>query len=251
MPTCLDNLIALSTEGFWYWPYRSSYTENFPERATIATKGRELSYDTTLFLVTSIDFSMNNLFGDIPSEITSLVELRSLNLSRNHLTGSIPDNIGNMKQLESFDLSMNSISGKIPGSITTISFLNSLNLSYNNLTGRIPDSTQIRGLSESSFVGNNLCGPPLIMSCGNGDNTLGPVHTENQGREGNKREIDWFYVFLSLGYAVGLSIVLTMLYFKSKWREAYYAFFQNLWECVYVYSIIKWRRLTRVLGRNL
>ncbi|GER55588.1 receptor-like protein [Striga asiatica] len=251
MPSCLKNLTALSTEGIWYGPYRSSYTETFEERATIVTKGRELTYDTTLSLVTSIDLSMNNLSGDIPSEITSLVQLISLNLSRNNLTGSIPDNIGSMKQLESLDFSMNSLSGNIPGSITTMSFLNSLNLSYNHLTGRIPESTQIRGLNESSFISNNLCGPPLRISCGNGDNALGPVHTENQGREGNKRQIDWFYVFLSLGYAVGLSIVLTILYYKRKWREAYYEFFQNLWECVYVYSIIKWRRLTRVLGRNM
>ncbi|CAA0817655.1 receptor like protein 15 [Striga hermonthica] len=209
-------------------------------------KGRELTYHSNLFLVISIDLSNNTLSGDIPREITSLVELRSLNLSRNNLTGSIPDNIGSMKQLESLDFSMNSLSGNIPGSITSMSFLNSLNLSYNHLTGTIPQSTQIGSFNESSFVGNNLCGLPLRIPCKNDGNAPAPI----QGREGKKREIDWFYVFLSLGYAVGLSVVLTALFFKKKWREAYYGFFQKMWDNVYVYFIIKWRRLMRALGRN-
>ncbi|GER46343.1 receptor-like protein [Striga asiatica] len=241
IPTCLNNLTAITTKRFLTNLFYHS------ESASIATKGRELSYSTTLSLVTSIDLSNNILSGDIPREVTSLVELRILNLSRNLLTGSIPDNIGNMKQLESLDFSINSLSGEIPSSITTMSFLSSFNLSYNHLTGRIPESTQIRGLNESSFIGNNLCGPPLTISCRNDDKALDPLHAENLGREGNKREIDWFYVFLSLGYAVGLSAVLTTLYFKKKWRELCYALFHKLWDSVYVYFVIKWRRLTRVL----
>ncbi|CAA0824275.1 disease resistance family protein / LRR family protein [Striga hermonthica] len=244
IPTCLNNLTAITTKRNLTDLFNVNGT--FPESASIATKGRELTYGSTLSLVTSIDLSNNTLSGDIPSEIASLVELRSLNLSRNNLTGSIPDNIGNMKQLESLDFSMNLLSGEIPSSITTMSFLNSLNLSYNHLTGRIPESTQIRSLNESSFIGNNLCGPPLTISCRNDDKVLDPTDTENLGREGNKQEIDWFYIFLSLGYAVGLSAVLTTLYFKRKWRESYYAFFHKLWDNVYVYFVIKWRRLTRV-----
>ncbi|CAA0838908.1 disease resistance family protein / LRR family protein [Striga hermonthica] len=245
IPTCLNNLTAITTKKiltkFFYITGAST------ESASIATKGRELTYGTTLSLVTSIDLSNNILSGDIPREVTCLVALQSLNLSRNNLTGSIPDNIGNMKQLESLDFSMNSLSGEIPSSITTMSFLSSFNLSYNHLTGRIPESTQVRGLNESSFIGNNLCGPPLTISCGNDDKALDPMHAENLGRHGNKREIDWFYVFLSLGYAVGLSAVLTTLYFKKKWRESCYALFHKLWDNVYVYFVIKWRRLTRVL----
>ncbi|CAA0838904.1 disease resistance family protein / LRR family protein [Striga hermonthica] len=245
IPTCLNNLTAITTKrNLTYLVDQDSASS---ESALIATKGRELTYSTTLSLVTSIDLSNNILSGDIPREVTSLVELRILNLSRNHLTGSIPDNIGNMKQLESLDFSMNSLSGEIPSSITTMSFLSSFNLSYNHLTGRIPESTQIRGLNESSFIGNNLCGPPLKISCRNDDKALAPMHVKNLGREGNKREIDWFYVFLSLGYTVGLSAVLTTLYFKKKWRESFYALFHKLWDNVYVYFVIKWRRLTRVL----
>ncbi|CAA0841656.1 receptor like protein 25 [Striga hermonthica] len=247
MPTCLNNLTGFTEEGV---PYEVADYYTFQERASIATKGRELTYKSNLFLFKNIDLSMNNLSGDIPREITSLVELISLNLSRNNLTGSIPDNIGNMKQLESLDFSMNSLSGKIPSSMSIMTSLSYLNLSYNHLTGRIPQSTQIGSFNESSFIGNNLCGLPLRISCKNDGNSPAPTQVHIQGRKSKKLEIDWFYVFLSFGYAVGLSAVLSILFFKKKWREAYYGFFQKMWDNAYVYFIIKWRRLMRALGRN-
>ncbi|CAA0824282.1 disease resistance family protein / LRR family protein [Striga hermonthica] len=247
MPTCLNNLTGFTEEGV---PYEVADYYTFQERASIATKGRELIYGSSFFMFKNIDLSMNNLSGDIPREITSLVELRSLNLSRNNLTGSIPDNIGNMKQLESLDFSMNSLSGKIPSSMSIMTSLSYLNLSYNHLTGRIPQSTQIGSFNESSFIGNSLCGLPLRISCKSDGNSPAMTQVQIQGRKSNKREIDWFYVFLSFGYAVGLSAVFSVLLFKKKWREAYYGFFQKMWDNVYVYFIIQWRRLMRALGRN-
>ncbi|GER53451.1 receptor-like protein [Striga asiatica] len=249
IPSCLNNLTAMTRRIILdrvYSVHYSKYSTIFQESASISTKGKELSYSTTLFMVTNLDLSVNNLSGEIPREITSLVELRSLDLSRNRLTGWIPDKIGFMKQLESLDLSMNSLSGKVPGSMSDMNFLNYMNLSFNHLTGRIPESTQIGSFNESSFIGNNLCGLPLKISCENDGSFV-----EKQGQEGDKaEEIDWFYVFLSLGYAVGLSAVLTTLFLKKKWRGAYYAFFHQVWESVYVYLIIRWRRLMRVLGQN-
>ncbi|KAL3620327.1 hypothetical protein CASFOL_035239 [Castilleja foliolosa] len=141
IPRCVDNFTAMATKPSLHELYYSRYYTAFLESASISTKGRELTYDTILTLVTSIDFSKNNLSGNIPMEITSLVELRSLSLSRNHLTGLIPDSIGNMKQLESLDFSRNSLSGKLPNSFTAMPSLNYMDLSYNNLTGRIPQST--------------------------------------------------------------------------------------------------------------
>ncbi|CAA0831138.1 disease resistance family protein / LRR family protein [Striga hermonthica] len=258
LPQCLNNLTTMTTKRILDKPQYlynisldTAFLVTFQESVSISIKGRECTYDINLYLVISINLSNNFLSGDIPIEITNLVQLQSLNLSRNRLTGSIPDDIGNMKALESLDFSMNSLSGNIPGSITTISFLNSLNLSHNHLTGRIPQSTQIGTFKESSFIGNNLCGLPLRISCKNDGNAPVPTHAQIQGPKSNKGEIDWFYVFLSFGYAVGLYAVLSVLFFKKKWREAYYGFFQKMWDCVYVYSIIQWRRLMRVLGRNL
>ncbi|CAA0824284.1 disease resistance family protein / LRR family protein [Striga hermonthica] len=261
LPQCLNSLTTMTTKRILNRPQYSQYIESsdsgitsyvieFQESASIAMKGRELTYDANLFLVISIDLSNNILSGGIPMEITSLVELRSLNLSRNNLTGSIPDNIGNMKQLESLDFSMNSLSGNIPGSMSIMTSLNYLNLSYNHLTGTIPQSTQIGSFNESSFIGTNLCGLPLTISCKNDGNSPAPTQLQIQGQKSTKQEIDWFYIFLSLGYVVGLSVVLSALFFKKKWREAYYGFFQKMWDNVYVYFIIQWRRLMRALGRN-
>ncbi|KAL3620325.1 hypothetical protein CASFOL_035237 [Castilleja foliolosa] len=245
IPRCVNNFTAMTTkrslDRFYYFHYRNS----FQESASIATKGTELTYDTTLPLVNSIDLSKNNLSGDIPNEITILVELRSLNLSRNHLTGLIPGSIGNMKQLESLDFSKNSLSGEIPSSFTVMTSLSYLNLSYNDLIGRIPESTQLRGLKESSFIGNDLCGPPLTVSCSNDGQTPGPTHEEDQDEEGDKPEIKWFYVFLSLEYAVGLSAFFTIFILKKSWMQAFYEFLENMWDTIYVHSYIKWRRLTR------
>ncbi|KAI3461141.1 hypothetical protein Pfo_017804 [Paulownia fortunei] len=253
IPRCVDNFTAMATkislsdsEGHEY--SYSLYVGAYIESASVATKGSELLYDTILSLVTNIDLSMNNLSGDIPKELTSLVELRSLNLSGNHLTGLIPDSIGDMKQLESLDFSRNFLSGEIPNSFTIMSSLNHLNLSCNNLTGRIPESTQLRGLDASSFTGNNLCGPPLTTTCSHDDKAPGPTYEEDN--EGDKSKIEWLYVSLSLGYAVGLSAVCTTLVLKKSWREAYFGFLEYMWNKLYVYTYLKWTRLTKPLGRS-
>ncbi|CAA0813217.1 receptor like protein 33 [Striga hermonthica] len=241
MPSCVDSFTAMTTTrslpegkfdygapGYSFYYGETGYSLHpraFIESASINIKGNELHYDTILPLVTGIDLSENNFSGEIPREITSLVELKSLNLSGNNFTGTIPDNIGNMKQLESLDFSRNSLSGEIPNSFTTMTSLEYLNLSSNNLTGRIPESTQLRGFTESSFDGNNLCGPPLFSCTEEGE----VVRAADAERE--KREIEWFYVCLSLGYAVGLSLVVTAFMLKKP-REAYYGFLQDTWDNV-------------------
>lgn len=208
----------------------------------MATKGGQLRYDTILPLVTNIDLSKNNLSGDIPEELASLVELRSLNLSENQLAGVIPDGIGDMKQLESLDLSMNSLSGQIPNSFTLLSSLAYLNLSFNKLTGKIPESTQISGFNGSSFIGNNLCGPPWTRDCSNGS-TNRPHEDKTEGD--HKGEVEWLYVFLSLGYAVGFSVIYTALVLKKPWRDAYFGWLECMWDKVYVFVCIQWKRLMK------
>ncbi|KAH6763522.1 hypothetical protein C2S52_020955 [Perilla frutescens var. hirtella] len=160
-----------------------------------------MQYDTILALVTNINLSKNNLSRDIPKELTSVVKLRSLNLSNNHMNGVIPDNIGDMRQLECLDLSVNSLSSQIPNSFKLLSSLAYLNLSFNKLTGK-PESTQISGFNAWSFIGNNLCCPLLRRNCSHDDGE----HREET--EGDKPEIEWLYVLLSLGFAVGFSRVI-------------------------------------------
>ncbi|KAG4174712.1 hypothetical protein ERO13_A11G138050v2, partial [Gossypium hirsutum] len=120
IPTCLQNLTAMTKKG------SSNATVN------------------------------NNLSGEIPGELTSLVELVTLNLSRNLLSGIIPKEVGQLRALESLDLSTNRLSGEIPLSLADCSFLSCLNLSNNNLPGKIPLSTQLQSFLVESYMGNGL-----------------------------------------------------------------------------------------------
>ncbi|KAL7084150.1 hypothetical protein ACP275_14G207500 [Erythranthe tilingii] len=246
IPRCVDNFTSMATRKSLHEPNFLIYRGFFSDSATVSTKGSELEYDNILTLVTNIDLSNNNLFGGIPKELTSLVELRSLNLSGNHFTGSIPQSIGDMKQLESLDLSRNSLSGEMSNSFRGMSSLNYLNVSYNHLTGRIPDSTQLRGFDNSSFIGNDLCGPPLTSNC---VSSGGPMKKDdNHYKTSPSSKIEWLYVFVSLGYGVGLSVFCTTLVVNKSWREAYCEFMEEMWNRVYVYFYIKWRKLTKPSG---
>ena len=178
------------------------YGETHPlESELLVIKGKFLEYSTILPLVKSVDFSKNSLSGEIPKEVTNLRELQSLNLSYNLLIGSIPVNIGTMGSLESIDFSMNQISGQIPSSMSSLTFLSHLNLSNNNLTGKIPLSTQLQSLDPSSFIGNKLCGPPLIDNCTT--NGVKPNNETIRSKETGGLGVDWFYVSMALGFVVG------------------------------------------------
>ncbi|XP_051143767.1 receptor-like protein EIX2 [Andrographis paniculata] len=249
IPQCVDNFTAMvnttvsekkagDEEGFI-----SAVFWVMMESVFFTAKGRRMQYDTILSMVTGIDLSNNNLSGEIPNELASLKELRLLNLSGNHLMGSIPKNIGYMKELESLDLSRNSLHGEMPSSFSIMSSLSSLNLSYNNLTGMIPESTQIRGFDPSSFVGNSLCGPPLTNNCSSYDPTQFSKPRDEDDHEDNDSEVLWLYVFISLGYTVGLSTACTVLILKKPWRIVFFRLVEDMWDVVFVYFYIKWRRL--------
>lgn len=175
--------------------------------------------------ITSMDLSSNHLFGEIPTEITSLSSLLSLNLSNNLLFGAIPRQIGKMGALESLDLSMNQLSGEIPPSMSSLSFLSLLNLSCNNLRGRIPAGTLLHCFNASSFAGNDLCGPPLTENCSAGGVIL--VVEDMGGKDGI--EVDWFYVSMSLGFFVGFGGVVSPWLLNRSWRFIFFQFLDNMW----------------------
>ncbi|XP_057770726.1 receptor-like protein EIX1 [Salvia miltiorrhiza] len=230
MPRCVHNFTAMVVKRSLPDLYKlyggaksiysfSIYVGGFIESALIVIKRSKLQYDTILPLLTTIDLSNNTLCGDIPNEVTCLLELKSLNLSSNELRGLIPANIGEIKQLESLDLSKNSLSGRIPNSLAIVYGLGYLDLSYNNLTGRIPQGPQLQRFNATSFTGNHLCGPPLTINCSDG---------EEMSEEADD-EIEWFYVFLWLGYSVGFSMVCIALVLKKRWRDAYFGLMEWMW----------------------
>ncbi|KAL5549636.1 hypothetical protein UlMin_004867 [Ulmus minor] len=240
IPRCFNNFSQMATknnsgdESTYEVPIGNGATSSLLDSAILVTKGREDRYDKILKLVTSLDLSNNILSGEIPKQLTSLQGLFSLNLSGNHLKGSIPDQIGNMTSLETLDLSRNNLSGNIPPSISSLTFLNHLNLSYNNLSGEIPLGTQLQTSNASSFIGNQLCGPPLTKNCHGKDNT---THKGTEHGEGvNDEEEYWFRLGIAMGFVVGFLGIIAPLLACRIWRRAYYWF----WQDYMLFKIIGW-----------
>ncbi|XP_064968185.1 receptor-like protein EIX1 [Musa acuminata AAA Group] len=214
------------------------FWDNYDDSITLTIKGRYYNFSIILYLVNIIDLSNNNLTGEIPIEIGSLLALQTLNLSRNSFVGQIPAAIGAMKSLETLDLSFNKLSGVIPQSFSALNSLNHLNLSYNNLSGPIPSGNQLRTLEDASiYIGNvHLCGPPVTKSCSDDPNV---DSTEEEYEQGS--HVLSFYFGTGLGYLVGLWSVFVIMLFKKDWRLFYFAMVDEMYDKAYVAVKIRMR----------
>ena len=88
--------------------------------------------------VTKLSLDFNQLSGEIPEELGSLVNLQEMLLSENQLSGEIPTELGNLTNLEWLGLGRNRLSGEIPGELGSLANLQYLFLSENQLSGEIP-----------------------------------------------------------------------------------------------------------------
>ncbi|KAJ9678529.1 hypothetical protein PVL29_020652 [Vitis rotundifolia] len=158
----------------------ASGDQSYVDKELVQWKGREFEYKNTLGLVKSIDLSSNKLTGEIPKEVTDLLELVSLNFSRNNLTGLIPTTIGQLKSLDVLDLSQNQLIGEIPSSLSEIDHL----------------STQLQSFNSSAYEGNpTLCGLPLLKKCPEDRAEGAPnasSYEDNIQQDGNDM---WFYLW--------------------------------------------------------
>ncbi|KAE8688489.1 putative Disease resistance family protein / LRR family protein [Hibiscus syriacus] len=226
IPKCFKNLTAMATiqngadNVIDYFVYGE-----FIRNELLVMKGRVREYSTILSLVTTMDLSNNNFTGKIPRELTNLEGLQSLNLSVNSLRGNIPDHIGSLKMLESLDVSRNHLSGSIPESLSNLNFLSHLNLSYNHLRGRIPSSTQLQSFDEFSYIGNQLCGPPINENCSMKGGTQPNIVNGSHGNEGSEGWVEKYmiYVSVAVGFLVGFWGVIAPLLISKTWASAYYA----------------------------
>ena len=110
--------------------------------------------------VVGLTLSSNNLFGDLPADISMLSELTELNLSDNFLIGELPAEIGQLQNLQVLNLSFNFIGGSIPDSYQNLSNLVELIVWGNGLVGEIPVGlTTLTGLKVFSLDFNQLTGP--------------------------------------------------------------------------------------------
>ncbi|CAA2968315.1 receptor EIX2 [Olea europaea subsp. europaea] len=240
IPQCVGNL-----SGFQSYA-NTSTSLKYVEGLQLITKGRIFQYlSKQLDLVKNIDLSDNNLSGEIPSELASLVKLGTLNLSMNHLSGQIPPAFGKLASLETLDLSKNQLSGPIPTTLVSLTFLNYLNLSFNKLSGKIPAGNQFQTLTDPSiYMGNNaLCGFPLSVEC---DGEISPFPGQNNEDVDDKKDLEkvWFFSFVGLGFFTGFWAICGSLILKKQWRDAYFQFAERMVarNCVYLHKkFSRWR----------
>ena len=76
--------------------------------------------------VVALNLSSNNLVGELPEDLASLIDLQILNLHKNGLHGVIPATVGNLKNLRTLDLSFNKLAGTIPAAICELENLRNL-----------------------------------------------------------------------------------------------------------------------------
>ncbi|XP_034711261.1 receptor-like protein EIX2 isoform X1 [Vitis riparia] len=254
IPKCLKNLSAMAQKGSPVLSYETFYLSmvlSYVDNTLVQWKGKEQEYKKTLGLIKSIDFSSNKLIGEIPIEVTDLVELVSLNLSRNNLIGSIPTTIGQLKLLDVLDLSQNQLNGRIPDTLSQIADLSVLDLSNNTLSGKIPLGTQLQSFDASTYEGNpGLCGPPLLKRCP--EDELGGV-SFTSGLSSKKEDIQddandiWFYGNIVLGFIIGFWGVCGTLLFNSSCRYAYFQLLSKIKDWLYVTTIVNMNRIRRSL----
>ncbi|XP_068310617.1 MDIS1-interacting receptor like kinase 2-like [Pyrus communis] len=112
-----------------------------------------------------VDLSYNELFDQIPPEISSLTKLIYFDTSYNQMSGKIPPEIGLLTNLQVLHLNANKFNGSIPQEIGRLKFVYELSLYSNNLEGSIPASVgNLSQLTSLLLFGNQLSGliPPEI-----------------------------------------------------------------------------------------
>lgn len=111
------------------------------------------SFINNLTVIKEIDFSNNQIPGQILQGLFNKSQLQRLNLSVNKLNGTIPPVI-NLPYLFDLQLHQNSLSGSVPVSFQNISSLTHLSINNNQLSGTIPNLTVISSLKKL-YIQNN------------------------------------------------------------------------------------------------
>jgi len=82
-----------------------------------------------------------NSSGELPTNLTSCIDLTFLALHYNHLHGRIPAELGfgdKLTRLKILGLAQNNFTGTVPSSLANLSSLTTLSLGFNQLEGTLP-----------------------------------------------------------------------------------------------------------------
>lgn len=135
-----------------------------------------------------IDFSGNELIGEVLTKVFKLGNLEELRISNNRFIGNIPDNLSPYNKLRRLHLDHNQFFGSLPNSFTLLNRLAYLDLRSNEFSGILPvrfgdlnslfevrlDYNQFSGDYPLSFGNNSAPLRVLTLSHNNFSNVLGP-----------------------------------------------------------------------------
>lgn len=143
-------LIALynATDGK-NWRFQDGWKEGTLEAdgfGPIGSEGNWYGIKVENDHVTAVEIFNNNMYGQLPPQISDLSQLNRLDLHSNKLSGPIPPEICDLSKLSYLFLGGNLFSGTIPAGIGKLSNLEYLNLISTLLEGVIP--AEIGNLSE-------------------------------------------------------------------------------------------------------
>ena len=114
--------------------------------------------------VSALDLHRNRLEGELPVELSRLVNLTELDLSGNQFTGGLPNWLGDLTSLTALRLggqffSRSGFTGEIPSELANLTNLTELYLGDNQLSGEIPSALgRLTGLTRLFLNRNQLSG---------------------------------------------------------------------------------------------
>jgi hypothetical protein len=132
--------------------------------------------------------------------------------------------------------------------------LSYLNLSYNNLSGRIPSGHQLDILKAddpaSMYIGNpGLCGQPIPRECPGPPRDLPANNDLESWRKHGLSQMD-FLLGLITGFVASAWMVFCGLLFMKRWRYAYFGLLDELYDRLFVISVVTWRKWFRSTDVN-
>ncbi|KAL2322080.1 hypothetical protein Fmac_026459 [Flemingia macrophylla] len=209
-------------KGYGIYPYCTpgSYVRAQQISGYVQLSSNQLSGEIPLEIGTMLNFSMlhlgfNNFSGKFPPEMAS-VPIVVLNITSNNFSGEIPEEVGNMKCLMNLDLSYNNFSGMFPTSLNKLTELNKFNISYNPLlSGEVPSTGQFATFEKESYLGDPLLILPEFI-----DNTTYNRKAPSQKGHKTPTKLSMVLVLLVITLVFTIFGVLTIIVCVSVKRQS-------------------------------
>ncbi|KAG6695374.1 hypothetical protein I3842_09G095000 [Carya illinoinensis] len=106
--------------------------------------------------LTSINLAGNNLSGNLPYSVSSMVSLSYLDLSFNNFSGDLPSSLSSLANLSSLYLQNNQLSGSL--NVLTGLPLTTLNVANNRFSGWLPQ--ELKAIPNLLYGGNSFDNGP-------------------------------------------------------------------------------------------